>query len=97
MPIDPELRTYLDETRRHFDVVAERIESRMQLIAEGVSSLSERLDRVEENLREDILRSQRELSAMIKFSYAELERRIEALETRSAEIEERVRRLEAAR
>jgi len=34
---------------------------------------------------------------MIKFSYAELERRIQALETRSTEIEERVRRLEATR
>ena len=79
MPIDPELRGDLDDTRRHFDVVAERLESRMQLISEGISSLSERLDRVEENLREEILRSQRELSAMIRFSYAELDRRIQAL------------------
>lgn len=35
----------------------------MQLIVEGVSSVSKRLDRAEQNLREDILRSQRELSA----------------------------------
>jgi len=77
--------------------VAERLESRIQLVAEGVSSISERLDRVEENLREEILRSQRELSAMIRFSYAELDRRIQALEAKSAEIEERVRRLEAPR
>jgi hypothetical protein len=97
VPVDPELRAYLDDTRRHFDVVAERLESRMQLISEGVSSLSERVDRLEQNLREDILRSQRELSAMIRFSYAELDRRIQALEARSVEIDERVRRLESTR
>jgi len=67
---DPELRTYLDEQRRHFDVVTEAMRSQVQLVAEGVSTLTSRLDRLEENLREEILRSQRELSAMIRFSYA---------------------------
>ena len=95
--MDPELRAYLDETRRHFDVVAERMGSQVQLVAEGVRSLSERLDRVEENLREEILRSQRELSAMVKFSYAELDRKLQALEGRYLELEDRVRRLEATR
>ena len=61
MPIDPELWAHLDDTRRHFDVVAERLESRMQLVLEGVSSLSERLDRVEQSLRRDILRSHNQI------------------------------------
>jgi hypothetical protein len=43
------------------------------------------------------LRSQRELSAMVKFSYAELDRKIQGLESRHRELEERVRRLESAR
>jgi hypothetical protein len=34
---------------------------------------------------------------MIKFSYAELDRRIQGLESRYAELEERVRRLESTR
>lgn len=95
--MDAELRAYLDENRRHFDVVAERMGSQVQLIAGGVSSLSDRLDRVEQNLREDILRAQRELSAMVKFSYAELDRKVQSLEHRHVELEERVRRLEATR
>lgn len=93
--MDPEFRDYLDETRRHFDIVAEQMRAQLQLVAEGVTSLVDRLDRVEQSLREDILQSQRELSAMIKFSYAELDRRIQGLEIRYADLEERVRRLES--
>jgi hypothetical protein len=66
--MDPELRAYLDDTRRHFDIVAEQMRAQVQLVAEGVSSLSDRVDRVEQNLREETLRAQRELSAMIRFS-----------------------------
>lgn len=53
--MDPEFRAYLDETRRHFDVVAEQMRAQVQLVAEGVSSLADRLDRLEQNLREEIL------------------------------------------
>ncbi len=34
---------------------------------------------------------------MVKFSYAELDRRIQGLESQYADLEERVRRLESAR
>jgi hypothetical protein len=95
--MDPELRAYLDENRRHFDVVAERMTTQVQLVAEGVTALAERVDRVERNLREEILGAQRELSAMIRFSYAELERRIQTLEGRQREMEERLHRLETVR
>ena len=95
--MDSDLRAYLDEQRRHFDVVAEAMKSQVQLVAEGVSGLGTRLDRMEQDLREEILRSQRELSAMIRFSYAELERKIQGLESGQRELEARVRRLESVR
>ncbi len=60
--MDPELRAYLEENRRHFDVVAERMTAQVQLATEGVTALAERLDRVERNLREEILGAQHELS-----------------------------------
>ncbi len=69
----------------------------IRLLAEGIGAFRERVDRLEQNLREDILRAQRELSAMIKFSYAELDRKIQSLEGRQEEMEVRLRRLEAAR
>jgi hypothetical protein len=69
-----------------------------------VTALSERVDRLELSLREDMLRLQGELSAMIRFSYAELDRRIQTLERqvtdlggRSADLESRLQRLEARR
>jgi hypothetical protein len=35
------------ETRRHFDVVAEELRHELRIVAEGVGSLSERIDRLE--------------------------------------------------
>jgi uncharacterized protein involved in exopolysaccharide biosynthesis len=113
--MDPELRTAVEElrrhievsaveTRRHFDVVGEGVRAEVRLVAEGVTTLSERLDRVEGNLREEILRAQRELSAMLRFSYAELDRKIQSLEARVSELgqrygdlESRMHRLETGR
>ena len=92
--MDPEIAAAFADTRRHFDVVAEQVSADVRLLAEAFST---RIDRLEDNLREDLLRSQRELSAMIKFSYAELQRRIEGLEQQQGALEVRVRRLEAAR
>ena len=95
--VDQELRGLYEETRRHFDVVAEQMRADLRLIAEGLGALRDQVTRIEHSLREDILRAQRELSAMIKFSYAELDRRIQGLEQRQDQLEIRLRRLEAGR
>ena len=44
---DEDLKRLFDETRRHFDLVAERIENKFQLVAEGVVTTNERIDRVD--------------------------------------------------
>ena len=90
----PEIQAAFADTRRHFDVVAEQVSADVRRLADAFST---RIDRLEGNLREDLLRSQRELSAMITFSYAELQRRIEGLEQQQGALEVRVRRLEAPR
>ncbi len=71
-PMDAELRAYLeridsrfDETRRHFDVVAEGMRADIRLVAEGVSSLSERVDRLEQNVREEIRETRRDLTSLL--------------------------------
>lgn len=43
------------EARRHFDVVAERLESNQRLMAEGLSGLDAKLDRVENGLRRELV------------------------------------------
>jgi hypothetical protein len=97
-----------EETQRHFDekaaetalrfeVVAEALRGDVALVAEGVTALSGRLDRVEANLRQEIVRVEQELGAMIRFSYAELDRKIQALEGRVSDVESRLERLERGR
>ena len=81
------------ETRRHFDVVAEGLRSDMQTIAEAHAVFSRQLD---ENRREQDA-AHREILAAVKFSYAELDRRITPLEAVSADREGRLARLEAGR
>ena len=75
-----ELRAQAVETRRHFDVVAEGMRADVRLVAEGVSSLAERVDRVEHNLREEIRETRRDLTALLTASYTDLDRRVRRLE-----------------
>ena len=69
-----------EETRRHFDVVAEGMRADVRLVAEGVVSLAERVDRVEENLRQEIRETRRDLTALVTVSYTDLDRRVRRLE-----------------
>ena len=99
------------EIKRHISVVLEDVQSKMKLIAEGVSALDGRMERVESgqnrvetriekvelrlNAVEDRLeRGFAETQAMIKFSYAELDRRVSALEGVVADLASRVQKLE---
>lgn len=78
--MDPEIRAQFDETRRHFDVIAEGMRAEVRLVAEGVTSLAERVDRLEHNLREEIRETRRDLTALLTASYTDLDRRVRRLE-----------------
>lgn len=54
-----EIREEGDRTRRHFDVVAERIEGHIQLVAEGQVLLQERFDDLRTDVKADIARIDR--------------------------------------
>ncbi len=84
------------ETRRHFDVAAERFESNQRLLAEGLSGLDAKLDRVERELRREVVDGFSEARSMIRLSYSELDRRLHGLEGALVELRARVERLEAA-
>jgi hypothetical protein len=68
------------ETRRHFEVVAERSEHKIALLAESVIQTREFLNREATDIREEVRRTASETQAMIKFSHAELDRRMRTLE-----------------
>lgn len=64
------------DTRRYFDVVAEDLRHKLGLVAEGVATNTERIDRLEATMKEEFA----DVRAMIKFSHHELDRRVRALE-----------------
>jgi len=84
------------DTRRHFEVLTEATRKDIQLVAESVLHLSEKLDRTATSLDEKIDRTAAETQAMIKFSHAEIDRRMRSLEDAVADLQARVERLEGS-
>ncbi len=106
--MDKETREFLDrkfgvidekfeDTRRHFGVVAEGLRSEIQQVAEGVVNLNEKFDREIASFREENELAHREILSAIKFSYAELDRRITTVESEVTSLRSRVERLERGR
>lgn len=87
--------TAVTDMRRHFDVTAERLERRLDLVAESAVRLDAKLDRTATEIRDDMRRGFADTQAMIKFSHAELDRRIRMLEEGFADLQARVERLES--
>lgn len=84
-----------EESKRYFGVVAEGLRSEIRQVAEGVANVDEKLDREITALREENEQSHREILSAIKFSYAELDRRIRTLEEDFLMLKDRLDRLEA--
>lgn len=83
--------------RDDFGVRLEEQRELTRLIAESHRNLMIRLDRLEQTLTQAIESMGREILAAVKFSYAELDRRLTRLETLTVDLEARIRRLEAER
>lgn len=83
------------ENRRHFEVVAEGLRSDIQQIAEGHQVLLDGQNRIEARLLERVNEVERELGAMIKFSYADLDRRIHNLEDTVSTLASRIEHIES--
>lgn len=97
MRMPDDLKQFADEIRRHFDVTAESLRSEIRQVAEGLISFDERMERrFAEVAREfeGVSREFDEVKAMIKFSHAELARRLDAHDHDLADLRERVERLE---
>lgn len=83
------------DARRHFDVVAERLDRKIETIAEAVGSLGGELRGELDEQRQEIRRGFADTQAMIKFSHAELDRRVRVLEEAVSSLHARIERLEA--
>jgi len=54
----------IEEIKRHFSVVAEGLEHKIQLVAEGVVNVDEKIERFRQEVREEF----KEAKSMIKLS-----------------------------
>lgn len=81
----------VEEIKRHFGIVAEDLRSDMRALAEGQQALRQELD----GFRQEVRKEFEEVKAMIRFSYAELDRRISVLETDVTQLRSRLERVEA--
>jgi hypothetical protein len=59
--LERKIETSASETRRHFDVVAEHFMSKLQLVAEGVTMVDEKVDRLRADMEQRFDRVERRL------------------------------------
>lgn len=83
------------ESRHFFDVSAEAVKHEVRIVAEAVGQVDGKLDREAAGIRDEMRRGFAETQAMIKFSHAELDRRVGRLEQALADLQARVERLES--
>ncbi len=78
-----------------FDVVTEATRGDLRLVAESVALSHERIDRSASFVGEHVERTAAETQAMIKFSHAEIDRRMRTLEESRRSLEDAVADLQA--
>jgi len=68
--------------------------SKVQLVAEGVATLNEKFDRRIDELERRNEEQHKDILAAVKFSYAELDRRITTLEAEMEDLKRRMDKIE---
>ncbi len=74
-----DLEKFKEEIVHQFHVISEDVISKVKQVAEGVANVDEKLDRRFNELKAEIQETRQEVLAAVKFSYAELDRRITTL------------------
>ena len=84
-----------DDIKRHFTVLTEHLDSKIALLAEGQAALGDRLSRRIDNLEQRMKEDSEETRALIRLSYAQLDRRVSSLESDVSELRDRLGKIEA--
>ncbi len=90
-----DLNSFKEEMIHQFHVVSEGVIDQVKLVAEGVATVNEKLDRIHHELKTEIQETRQEVLAAVKFSYAELDKRITTLEKEFLELKHRVEKIES--
>ena len=89
-----DVQNFKDEIIHEFHVISEGIISQVKQVAEGVASVNEKLDRIRQELKTEIQEAWQEILAALKFSYAELGKRLTTLEREIFGLKHRVEKIE---
>lgn len=84
-----------DEIKRHFTVLTEHLDSKIALLAEGQATLGDRVSRQIDSLEQRMKEDSEETRALIRLSYAQLDRRVSSLESDVSELRDRLGKIEA--
>jgi len=75
-----DLKNFKAEIVHQFHVISEDVITQVKQVAEGVANVNEKLDRRFNELKAEIQETRQEVLAAVKFSYAELDKRLTTLE-----------------
>jgi ubiquinone biosynthesis protein UbiJ len=81
----------MEEIKRHFGVIAESLRTDIQQIAEGHDIIRRELQTQREELKEEF----KETKSLMRMSYAQLDHRMDTVESDMSALESRVDRLES--
>jgi hypothetical protein len=90
-----DLQGFKEEILHQFHVISEGVIDQVKQVAEGVANVDEKLDRRFNELKAEIQETRQEILAAVKFSYAELDKRITTLEKEFLELKYRVEKIES--
>jgi chromosome segregation ATPase len=91
---DKKFDAFKEEIVHHFHVISEDVITKVQQVAEGVVTLDGKFDRRLDGIDRKIDEKHQDILAAIKFSYAELDRRIMNLEAELQLLKHRVEQIE---
>lgn len=89
-----EMKNMEDRVLHQFHITAEFLRNDIKLVAEGVMTLNEKVEREMSQFRKEMAHSHEELKAMIKFPYSELDRHLITLEQDLENLKRRVEKIE---
>jgi predicted nucleic acid-binding Zn-ribbon protein len=92
--LDPKFRGFREDIIHQFHVIPEDLVDKVKRVAEGVVGLNEKFERRFDDLNKKIDQNHRDVLAAIKFSYAELDKRITALEAEMEDLKRRMDKIE---
>jgi uncharacterized coiled-coil DUF342 family protein len=82
--------TNLFSSRQDTKVDLDQFKDGMESLREGIKQLTEEFVSIKEKMREGFVETKEELGSMIRFSYADLEKKFNALEARIKALEKMV-------